>query len=367
VYGTLGAGWPLIRHDLSLGYAQIGVLLAVPALLGSVLDPLIGAAGDTRRRRGVLVLGGVAFAAAALLVAAAQSFGLLFAALLVANPASGAFVSLAQATLMDIEPNRRERNMARWTLAGSFGYVGGPLLLAGALWAGLGWRAAMAGPAVVTLPLAAAARRTPRIDSGSPQSSFSESLRAAVAALRRRDVLRWLATLEAADLLLDVFHGFLALYLVDVARLDPRAAAIGVAVWTGSGLVGDWLLLAVLRRLDGLRYLRLSALASLAVYPAFLVAPSPGAKLVLVAVLGLLNSGWYAIPKARLYEALPGQSGAAVAVGGIGGLVGAAVPLVLGMSAASFGLGSTMWLLVLGPLALLAASLSAAPKYPGQP
>jgi len=174
-----------------------------------------------------------------------------------------------------------------------------------------------------------------------------------------------LVTLEAADLLLDVFHGFLALYLVDVARLDPRAAAIGVAVWTGAGLVGDWLLLAVLRRMDGLRYLRLSALVSLAVYPAFLAVSSPGAKLALAAVLGLLNSGWYAIPKARLYEALPGQSGAAVAVGGIGGLLGAAVPLVLGVVASSAGLRPTMWILVLAPVVLFAAaSRRERPKYP---
>jgi FSR family fosmidomycin resistance protein-like MFS transporter len=321
-----------------------------------VLDPLIGAAGDTSRRRAVLVLGGVVFAVAGLLVAAAQSFGILLAALLIANPASGAFVSLAQATLMDIEPSRRERNMARWTLAGSFGYVGGPLLLAVALGIGFGWRPAIAALAVLALPLAAAARRTPHIGSSRSHPSFSESLRSAFAALRRPDVLTWLATLEAADLMLDVFHGFLALYLVDIARFDPKAAAIGVAVWTGAGLVGDWLLLAILKRMDGLRYLRLSALASLVVYPAFLVASSPGAKLALVAVLGLLNSGWYAIPKARLYEALPGQSGAAVAVGGIGGLVGAAVPLVLGAAAASFGLGPTMWLLLVAPLALYAAA-----------
>src|SRR5947207_11280125 len=142
-------------------------------------------------------------------------------------------------------------------------------------------------------------------------------MRDTLSALRRREVVHWLLTLEAADLLLDVFHGFLALYLVDVVRLDPRAAAIGVAAWTGASLAGDWLLLRVLRRIDGLRYLRLSALASLALYPAFLVSPSPAPKLALVCALGLLNSGWYAIPKARLYAALPGESGAAVAVGGI--------------------------------------------------
>jgi MFS transporter, FSR family, fosmidomycin resistance protein len=331
------------------------VLLAVPGFVGSALDPLVGAAGDTRFRRTLITVGGAAFAGAAALVAGAPGFWALLVALVVGNPASGAFVSLAQATLMDLAPRERERNMARWTLAGSFGYVGGPLLLSGALWLGLGWRAALLGLAVAAVPVVLAAGRTPRIAATAPKA-LGASVRSALAALRRREVVHWLATLEAADLLLDVFHGFLALYLVDVAGLDASAAAIGVAAWTGASLAGDWLLLPLLRRVDGLRYLRLSALAALALYPAFLLAPSPGPKLALAAALGLLNSGWYAIPKARLYEALPGESGAAVAVGGIGGLAGAAVPLVLGIGAESFGLGPTMWILLLAPIALLVAS-----------
>jgi fucose permease len=125
-------------------------------------------------------------------------------------------------------------------------------------------------------------------------------------------------------------------------------------VWTGASLVGDWLLLWVLRHVPGSRYLRFSALAALAVYPAFLLVPGYEAKLGLAAALGLLNSGWYAIPKAALYEALPGSSGAAVAVGGVAGLVGASVPLTLGFVAGAAGLAPTMWILVLAPVALLA-------------
>jgi MYXO-CTERM domain-containing protein len=70
-------------------------------------------------------------------------------------------------------------------------------------------------------------------------------------------------------------------------------------------------------------------------------------------VLGLLSSGWYAIPKAGLYTAFEGRSGAAVAVGGAGGMVGSAVPLVLGFVAESAGLAPTMWILLLAALALL--------------
>jgi MFS transporter, FSR family, fosmidomycin resistance protein len=175
----------------------------------------------------------------------------------------------------------------------------------------------------------------------------------AFAALRRRDVLRWLALLEAADLLLDVFHGYLALYFVDVAETSAGVAALAVAVWTGAGLVGDWALLWVLRHMSGRRYLRASAIAALAVYPAFLLLPGYGAKLALAAVLGLLNSGWYAIPKAGLYESLPGRSGTAVAVGGVAGIAGAAVPLALGLLAGAAGLAPTMWALLLAPVALL--------------
>jgi FSR family fosmidomycin resistance protein-like MFS transporter len=353
VWGTRSAAWPLIRHDLSLSYAQVGLVLAIPGFVGSALDPLVGVFGDTRRRRAVLVLGGVGFAVSAALSSLALGFWMLLVALVLGNPATGAFVSLAQATLMDLDPAKRERNMARWTLAGSFGYVGGPVLLAAAIWFGLGWRSPLALLAVAAVPLTLAARRLPNVafvDGRTARESFAHAL----GALRRLDVLRWLALLEASDLLVDVFHGFLALYLVDVARFDPRAAALGVAVWTGAGLLGDWLLLSVLRRFDGRRYLRVTALAALAVYPTFLLVTDGGVKLVLVAVLGVLNSGWYAIPKAGLYESLPGRSGAAVAVGGLGGLAGASVPLVLGFVASSVGLAATMWILVLAPVALLA-------------
>ena len=326
-------------------------MLAVPGFVGSALDPLVGALGDTPRRRGLIMAGGLVFALSIALTAGAVGLWTLMAALVLGNPASGAFVSLAQATLMDGAPEEREHNMARWTLAGSFGYVGGPILLAAALWAGLGWRAALLVLAVVTLPLVAAARRLP--PPAAAAGSTAESLRHALVALRRREVVRWLALLELGDLLVDVFHGFLALYLVDVVRAGPATAALGVGVWTGAALAGDWLLLFVLRRVGGLRYLRVTAGLALAAYPAFLIVPGLGAKLPLAALLGLLNSGWYAIPKARLYTELPGRSGAAVAVGGVAGFAGAAVPLVLGVVAGAAGLAATMWLLLLAPLALL--------------
>jgi MFS transporter, FSR family, fosmidomycin resistance protein len=300
-----------------------------------------------------MVAGGLAFAASAALTAVAGGFWLLLAALVLGNPASGAFVSLAQATLMDSDPPQRARNMARWTLAGSFGYVGGPLLLAAAVYRGIGWRGALAALAVAALPLTLAARGFP---SPQPETAppLRRALRDAVASVRRWAVLRPLLMLESADLLGDVFHGFLALYLVYGAGQTPSVAVLGVGVWTGAALCGDWLLLPLLRRTTGARVIRVTALLSLAAYPSFLLVSGLGPKLVLLAALGLLNAGWYAIPKAWLYDALPDRSGTAVAVGGLSGMAGAFVPLLLGLLAGAAGIAAMMWVLVLAPVALLA-------------
>lgn len=299
-----------------------------------------------------MMIGGLGFAASAALTAVAGGFWLLLAALVLGNPATGAFVSLAQATLMDAHPAQRARNMARWTLAGAFGYVGGPVLLVGAVYAGVGWRGAIAALAVAAVPLALAARRfpAPRRESAPP---LGRAVREALEAVRRPEILRLLLVLEAADLLLDVFHGFLALYLVDAAGQTVSAAALGVGVWTGAGLVGDALLLPVLRRTRGARVIRTTALLSLAAYPAFLLVPDSGSRIGLLTVLGLLNSGWYALPKAWLYDALPERSGTAVAVGGLGGIFGALVPLLLGLLAGAAGIAVTMWVLLLAPVGLL--------------
>ena len=324
-------------------------MIALPGFFGSALDPVIGLAGDTRRRRALMVAGGLLFALSAVLSALALGFWTLLVALMIGNPASGAFVSLAQATLMDREPGARERNMARWTVAGSFGYVLGPLLIAGAVALGLGWRGVLVALGACAVPLALAVRSTVTTREGSRERRQGD-LRAAV---RDREVLRWLALLEASDLLLDVFHGFLALYFVDVVRASPVAGAAAVLTWTAAGLVGDLLLLVVLRHVPGATYLRWSALVVLAAYPLFLLVPSERGKLVVLALLGLLNSGWYAVPMAGLYGALPGRSGVAVAVGGLAGCFGAAVPAVLCVVAQTAGLQVTMWLLVLAPLVLI--------------
>jgi FSR family fosmidomycin resistance protein-like MFS transporter len=67
----------------------------------------------------------------------------------------------------------------------------------------------------------------------------------------------------------------------------------------------------------------------------------------------MLNAGWYAIPKARLYAELAGQSGAVLTLGTVTGLIGGTFPLALGLLAAAVGIEVALWALLLAPIALL--------------
>ena len=355
VFGAREAAWPLIRTDLGLSYAQVGLLLGLPSLVSSLVEPFLGILGDVWRRRVLILGGGIVFALALLLTALSQDFLVLLISFIILYPASGAFVSLSQATLMDTDPARHEQSMARWTFAGSLGVVAGPVALGAAAMLNLGWRGLFLAFAGLTLiPLGVAYRFRFAIGQRkSTKTGFKAGMVDALRALRRGEVLRWLTLLQFSDLMLDVLLGFLALYLVDVAGTTPAQAGAAVAVWTGLGLLGNLLLIPLLERVRGLRYLRLSAVVELVLFPAFLLAPGFWAKLVLLGLLGFFNTGWYSILKAQLYSAMPGQSGTVMTVGNIFGLVGALVPLGLGLVAERFDLMATMWLLLLGPMALL--------------
>lgn len=316
-----------------------------------LLESVFGVLADTGIRRPLVVGGGIAFALALGVFAAANSVAILMLAGIILYPASGAFVSLSQATLMDMNPDRREWNMARWTLSGSVGAVLGPLLLAGAAAAGLGWRVVVAAVAVATLPVVALVRWIPW---PLPRAEHAgAALRRALQSLRNQEVIRWLLLLQMADLMLDVLAGWLALYFVDVVMTTPSVAAVAVAIWIGAGLVGDALLLVVLKGASGVTYLRVSAIAVSVAYPLFLLVPGAAPKIVLLGLLGTLNAGWYAIPQAALYDSVPGGSGIVLSIENVAGGIGLLWPLAIGFVAGVAGLQTALWIPFAAPVLML--------------
>jgi MFS transporter, FSR family, fosmidomycin resistance protein len=358
VFGVSEASWPLIRNDLHLNYAQIGFALSLPGFLANFIEPFLFTISDVWKRRTLILAGGIFFALSLLLTGLSTSFVFLLCSFILFNPSSGAFVGLSQAALMDAEPDRRENNMARWTFSGSLGVVIGPILLAGAAWIGFGWRGMFIGLALLaTLILLFAFKRIPN-DRPHPiyfprLGDILQQFKQTFSALKDWSVVRWLILLEFSDLMLDILYGFLPLYFVDIAGFTPAEAALSVAVWTGVGLLGDFLLIPLVERVKGLDYLHISVIVELILFPTFLLVQISWLKLVTVGLMGFFNAGWYAILKAKLFDSMHGQSGAAQALDNVSGLMGKLLPFGIGLAAQAYGLGTAMWLLLAGPLVLL--------------
>jgi MFS transporter, FSR family, fosmidomycin resistance protein len=355
IYGLDGAVLPRLKDDLALSYTQIGLLFTIPGLIALAGEPLIGLLGDTRQRR-VLVVGGIAATAFGLLLTGiTQTFETLLLAFSIVGIASGAYVNLAQATLVDRNPARAEQTMARWTLLGSIGVSAAPILVTIVLALGYGWRGLYVVLSVVAgLYTFLLARLQFDLHAGATEESISarELWRNLLAAFRRRELLRWVILTELADLMLDKLLEVTGLYFHNVVGVSFAEASGAVALCTIAGFVGNVLLVPALERFSGTRLLRATAMIALVLYVAFLLVPLAWLKFLLIGAIAFTTSSWFAVLRGKTYATLPGQSGLVVAITAFANVTNLLVPLLLGQLADAFGLTWAMWLLALGPLAL---------------
>jgi FSR family fosmidomycin resistance protein-like MFS transporter len=356
IYGLVGATLPVIKSELVLSYTQIGLLTTVPGLIGIAVEPFFGVFGDTPLRRALVRGGLVATTFGLALAAFGQSYAMIMTAFAVMYVASGAYVDLAEATLMDQNPERTDQTMARWTLLGEIGVVVAPLLATFAFALGYGWRGlylGFAGAAGVYVALIWRVKFNDHNgadhDEIAPRALFS----ALWQALRNRDLLRWILLTELADLMLDKLYEVTGLYFFDVVGVDLAQAAFAVSIFAAAGLVGSLLVIPALERVHGLALLRGSTFVVILLYSAFLLVPFAWAKYVLIGLVGLCTAGWYAILRGRTFAALPGQSGMVVAVSALANLSLIVTPTLLGAVADTLGLQIAMWILILGPIAML--------------
>ena len=359
VFGVGEIALPFIRDDLKLTYTHIGLLLSLPGIIAAFIEPFIGILGDVWKRRVLIITGGILFTLSLIMTSASNSFLFLLASIILFNPSSGAFVSLSQASLMDSDPERHEQNMARWSFAGSIGVLTGPLLLGLFVYLGLGWRGTYAALASFsTLCLFAALRYLPPDTLVAPSLPsmrvIFDGFRAAFTSLKRADVWRWLLLLEFADLLGDVLFSYLALYFVDVGRATETQAGIAVTAWLALGLITDFLFIPFIdRQSDSMKYIRRTAFLQIFALAGFLLVPGFIPKLIVVIFVNLLNTGWYPILQGRLYSSLPDQSASVMAIGSVTAPLAKLFPFLIGFLADQFGLQIAMWILLLGPIALL--------------
>lgn len=278
----------------------------------------------------------------------------MLVAMVVSYSASGAFVTLSQATLMDANPGREEHMIACWTVVGSLGYLIGPLMVMTAFALGFGWRGLYAGLALCAAALAFAFWRVSRPQEARNKIQDADyNLREVWRAMRDPGLLRWIGQLHASDLMLDILLGFVALYFRDELGVSDAGASAAVLVATSVGFVSDLLFIPLLERVNGLKIVRWSSLAVLVLYRGWLGIAWLPAKYALLVLVRFGTLGWYQVLQGRAYAALPGRSGTVVALNSLAGLVSSTIPLGLGLVAERFGLTAALWLLATGPMALI--------------
>jgi fucose permease len=242
-----------------------------------------------------------------------------------------------------------------------------PLLVTALFFIGRDWREMYLALAIAALVYAAFLARA-RFDAhaGADEGSIAprELLQNLWSGLRNRELLRWVIVTELADLMLDKFLEVTGLYFHDVVGVDIAEASGAVAVFTISWLIGGASLVPALEKVRGTLILRVSAIAALALYVAFLTIPNIWVKLTLVALISFCTASWFPILRGNTYNALPGQSGLVVAVTSLGNVSSVFVPLALGFIADALGLQWAMWLLALGPIALIVGVRDASANPP---
>jgi FSR family fosmidomycin resistance protein-like MFS transporter len=355
-YGLEAPAAPVIRAELGLAYAEIGLLFGLPGLVNAFLEPIVLLLGEEPWRPRLVVGGGLLLGGAFLATATAKDLPLLVAAAVIAYPASGAFVTLSQASLIEASPGREAPMMARWTAAGSVGALLGPAVMAASLALGRGWRPpyVLLGGCSIVIALFSCSRPLPAGQSREAGGRLPTRLLVRVIGLARdRGMRRWIFLLQMSDLMLDILVAYTGLYLVGVVGFEPAAAAIILGAMTAAGLLSDLGAVWVLDRYPGRRVLRIGAILVATLYPLLLAAPWAGVKVGLLLLIRFLTLGWYPVLQGEAYASANGHSGAMLALSSVAGLLGSGVAWLMGWMAESNGLQTAMWLLLLGPVCLI--------------
>lgn len=361
--GVPFAGSPEVQRAFGVSYGQAaGWLLAAAGLLALVLEPPLFLLADRRPRRGFVVGGLLAVAACCGLGAVAPSYPWLFAAILLYGPASGVACGCAQATLMDANPQQRERWMVRWTLSGELGDLAAPALVALSVALGASYRLGFAAAGVLFALWALLLSRTafpPRAGaapSADAEAPFGAALRDA---LRRREVWLWGVAALLCDLLDEIVVAFGALHLRDAVGLGAGARAVVLGAGVAGGALGLLAAEPLLARFDPRRLLLAACAACAVSYALWLRADSALASGALFAATGAFAALHYPITQAQLYRAIPESSGSVNALSTVLGALAIPVPFLLGVVADRVGLGAALALLLAQPLGVGAAALIA--------
>ena len=333
-----------IRSDVGISYVQAGFLLALYPGIGLLATPL-GVIVDYVSRRVMAAVGGIGYGVGLCLFAVAGNFTMLFVAVVVMGLIGDALTRAVEVALVDVTGDKIEPALARSNLLAAVGELVGPLLLAGSLATGFGWRGAFwaGGAMMIVYGIFLATQPLPG-PSGPDEDEERTPWRGFLEVARDRRVIvagLLVGVIVAFD---DTFVGFAVAFLTTDRGLTPTVATLAAAAGMVGGIAAAAWASRANRRQIGLRPCAVLMFAGVLL---LLSVPNVAAAVVGTAAVGAsVNMAWI-ILQARYMTLRPGQAGTTSAVAEAVANVGVLMPLAIGLVADHQGLTVAMALYVL--------------------
>jgi MFS family permease len=362
-----------IERAFGLSYTATAIVMfVVPASIAMVVEPFIFLLADRYPRALFIRIGVTAMAISLVGVALAPNVIVLSIAISIFWLSNGAAVPLAQATLVDRNPDARGRTMARWTLLSAVGDLIVPFVIGGVALAGHGWRGAHVVIAIVLGIFAIALWRFDMSGLGvgagdddednededeTPAKSLLSTLKDA---LKDRVLVAWLFGVALCDLLDEILVVFATIHLRDQlgGGIEWQSAMIlAMTIGGGIGLVILERVLARVGTASERTVLVWCASACAASFVAWVCAPTLWLSVVLMGVVGMFSSPLYPLAAAQAFARRPGASGSVLAAQSLFSPMGLALPFVIGVVADQAGTFVALLVLVAQPLGLVALAV----------
>jgi MFS family permease len=357
--GLPTAGAPAVRSAFGVDVATLTfVVFTLSGLLALVVTTPLLLWAERRPRASMIALGLLGMAVSVGLCGLSGSVAVFALAFALYAPACDLACGLAQAALMDLDPEARERRMAAWTFAGTVGDLAAPPLIALAVVLGdfrVAWFATAAG--LVVMALAIRRLRLPSSPSGdldSDREPANGSLRGALrAGLENRRLLLWLCGVTLCALMDETLTVLVAFWAHERFPNEPHASAWILTATTAGSALGLVLLDRLLGRFSARRLLTVACAGTLLSYAPWLGAVTLPAAAFWAFLAGVLIAWQYPLAQAQAYRAAGARSGLVPALSAPLTVFELVAPVLLGFIADRAGVTMAMTLLLVQPLGLL--------------
>jgi FSR family fosmidomycin resistance protein-like MFS transporter len=353
---------PFFVERRGYSYAAAGALVFAATVGSSFIQPLFGHAAD-RLKLPWLMPSGVLLAGAGIgLAGVAPSYALTFLAIALSGIGVAAFHPEGARHANYASGASKARGMSLFALGGNAGFALGPALTTGAVLA-IGLPGTLLVAVVPALAAAALVVKRTRLSDLRVRGAHAAAIARAAAA---QDQWGPFARLTTVISLRSCVHfgllSFVPVWFVTTLGTSEAAGNAALTAMLASGAAGTLIGGRIADRV-GRRNILLGALALAGPAIVALIHAPAGLAFPLVAVIGMLVVGTFAITVVLGQEYLPNRLGMAsgVTLGAAIGVGGAIAPL-LGALADAQGIEAAMWTIAALPPAALAVGLT----LPGQ-